>query len=155
MTSPTRVLLVLAVLFCCRTILALASADTPDCQGLKSEVVSKIAALTFDVVVEDVDLLGNTITAKSCCHVIPPSGSTGGAVYSGHLPPDAKPARYERLPVVPEARLKDKAMPPGVRATLRVDIRKGAMMVVGVEPSSNLERVGIDWLDAPAPKNGR
>ena len=161
MMSPARVPLVLAVALCCGAVLARpgASADAPVPRSVKGEAAGerpKSAALTFDVVVEDADLIGNTITARSYCHVIPPSGSAGGAVYSGHLPPGAKPARYERLPVMPEAGLKDKGLRPGARATLRVDIVKGgALVVVGVERPVEPERVGIDWLDAPAPKAGR
>jgi hypothetical protein len=105
--------------------------------------------------VEDVNLVGNTITARSYCYVIPPSGSTGGAVYSGSLPPGAKPARYERLPVMPGAGLKDKGLRPGMRATLRLDNVKSALVVVGIERSAEPERVGIDFLDAPSPKTGR
>jgi hypothetical protein len=105
-------------------------------------------ALAFDVVVEEVDLAGRTLTARSYCHVIPPSGSTGGAVYSGLLPPGAKPARFERLPVLPEAGLKDKRLRPGMRATLRLHTVKGAVVVVGVERVAGPERVGVDWLDA-------
>lgn len=159
MTSLTRTILALA--FCCGAALAPreASADERAWPGAKGEAAGERpgnAALTFDVVVEDVDLVGNTVTARSYCHVIPPSGSTGGAVYSGHLPPGAKPARYERLPVMPGTALKDKGLRPGVRATLRVDIVKGAaLVVVGVERPAEPERVGIDWLHAPARKAGR
>src|SRR5438067_5776882 len=101
MTSPIRTISVLTLAFCCGAALAPrgASADERARPGIKAEAVGerpRSAALPFDVVVEDVDLVGNTITARSYCHVIPPSGSTGGAVYFGSLPPGAKPARYER-----------------------------------------------------------
>jgi hypothetical protein len=161
MTSITRTISVLALAFCCGADPAPqgASADEPARPGVRGEAAGERSgrtALTFDVVVEEVDLVGNTITAKSYCHVIPPSGSTGGAVYSGTLPPGAKPARYERLPVMPGAGLKDKGLRPGMRATLQVDLVKGAaLVVIGVERPVEPERVGIDWLDAPAPKAGR
>src|SRR5262249_48870646 len=106
MTPPARLLIVLAVASCCGAVPVRpgASADAGERPG---------GALTFDVVVEEVDLAGNTLTARAYRHVIPPSGSTGGAVFSGHLPPGAKPARYERLPVMPGAGLRDKGLRPG------------------------------------------
>jgi hypothetical protein len=111
----------------------------------------KTGGLTLDVVLEDVDLAGNTLTARAYHHVIPPSGSAGGVVYSGHLPPGAKPARYERLPVMPKADLKNRTLRPGMRVTLRLEVtRGGAPVVTGAERNSEPERVGIDWLDAPA-----
>lgn len=161
MTSLTRTISVLALAFCCGAALAprRASADERARPGIKREAARerpRSAVLTFDVVVEDVDLVGNTITARSYCHVIPPSGSTGGAVYSGSLPLGAKPARYERLPVMPEVGLKDMGLRLGMRATLRLEIVKSAaLVVVGVERRVEPERVGIDWLDAPASKAGR
>jgi hypothetical protein len=160
MTPAARLLLVLAMASCCGAVLVrrVASADEPATRGVPGHAGERRgrAALTFDVVVEEVDLAGNSITARSYCHVIPPSGSTGGALYCGHLPPGAKPSRYERLPVMPQARLKGKGLRPGMRATLRLDTVKGAaLVVVGVERAAEPERVGVDWLDAPAPKAGR
>jgi hypothetical protein len=156
MTLLARLLLVLALASCCGVapVRRGASAGEPALRGGPGGAGERPGgALTFDVVVEEVDLVGNTLTARSYPYVIPPSGSAGGAVYSGHLPPGAKPARYERLPVMPEAGLKDKGLRPGARATLRVGTVKGAaLVVVGVEPAAEPERVGIDSLDAPAPK---
>lgn len=161
MTPLIRTISVLALSFCFGAALAPpgVAADERARPGVKGEAAGerpRSAALTFDVVVEDVDLVGNTITARSYCHVNPPSGSTGGVVYFGSLPPGAKPARYERLPVMPGAGLKDKGLRPGMRATLRLDIVKNAaVVVVGVQRPVEPERVGIDWLDASASKAGR
>jgi hypothetical protein len=160
MTPSARLLLVLAMASCCGAVLVRwgASADQPAPRAVPGDGGERRggAALTFEVVVEDVDVAGNTITARAYRHVIPPSGSTGGAVYSGHLPPGAKPSRYERLPVMPQAGLKNKGLRPGMRATLRMDTAEGAaLVVVGIERADGPERVGVDWLDAPAHKAGR
>lgn len=109
-------------------------------------------ALAFDVVLEDVNLTNKTLTARTYSHLIPPSGSTGGSVYHGHLPPGVKPARYERIPVMPEAEMKDKGLRSGMRATLRLGIVKGTLVVVGVERRLDPEKIGIDFLDAPTAK---
>jgi hypothetical protein len=161
MTPLIRTNSVLALAFCCGAALVVPGVSAgerarPDVKDEAAGERPRSAALTFDVVVEDVDLVGNTITARSYCHVNPPSGSIGGVVYSGCLPPGAKPTRYERLTVMPGAGLKDKGLRPGMRATLRLDIVKSAaVVVVGVERPVEPERIGIDWLDAPAPKAGR
>src|SRR5688572_24363558 len=99
--------------FCC----AAAHMVRPACadeRGKKDETGK--SGITFEAVLEAVD--GNTVTARAQQHVIPPSGSIGGTVYSGHLPVGAKAARYERLPVMPEAGLRDKALRPGMRVSL-------------------------------------
>src|SRR5262245_37890892 len=160
MTPHTRLLLVLTIASCCGAALLRPgpSADEPAPQSVPAKAGERPAgaALTFEVVVEEVDLNGNTLTARAYRHVNPPNGTTGGAVYSGHLPPGAKPSRYERLPVMPQAGLKDKGLRPEMRATLRMDTVKGAALaVVGIERADGPERVGIDWLDAPAPKKRR
>jgi hypothetical protein len=157
MKLPAGTLLVLATTLCCGASLIQprASADKPAPQGVKGDTEQpRSAAIAFDVTVEEVDLARNTLTATSYCHVIPPSGRAGGAVFFGNLPPGAKPARYERLPVMPEAGLKEKGLRRGMRATLRLAIVKGAAVVVRVEPVTDPERLGIDWLDAPAPPVG-
>src|SRR5262245_66385896 len=110
MTPPARLLLVLAVASSCGAVLVRwgTLADQPAPRLAPGDAGERPGgALTFDAVVEEVDLAGNTLSARAYRHVIPPSGSAGGAVYSGHLPPGAKPARYERLPGMPRAGRKD------------------------------------------------
>jgi hypothetical protein len=63
--------------------------------------------LTVEVVLEQVNAAKGIITARACGYLITPKGSVGGAVFTdasgGHLA--TKVARFERLPVMPEARM--------------------------------------------------
>ena len=142
-------------MFAALFFLALAAAGPGPAPAGKRATPAQKGGLTFDVVLEEVDLAGNTVTARAYCHVIPPSGSAGGAVYRGSAPPGARLARYERLPVMPSAGLRDKRLRPGERVTLRLGTPKsGALVVIDVERHSGFERVGMDWLDAQPAKEG-
>src|SRR5262245_56017714 len=104
----TRMLGMLAIVVgCCCAAAQVGRPASADERGKRVEgEAPKNGGITFEAVLEKVD--GNTITARAYHHVIPPSGSTGGAVYSGHIPAGANAARYERLPVMSEAGIKDK-----------------------------------------------
>src|SRR5262245_23418647 len=137
MTRTTRTIMAVALaLTSCGGVGLLprwASADERPGRGKPSDSGRggpRAGGLRLDVVLEDVDLAGNTLTARASSHVIPPSGSAGGVVCFGHLPPGAKAARYERLPVMPEAGLKRKGLRAGMRVTLRLDTVKGGALVV-------------------------
>src|SRR4051794_18708426 len=150
----TRMLGALAVVVaCCCAAAQMSRPASADERGKKVDGENpKNGGITFEAVLEEVD--GNTITARAYHHVIPPSGSAGGMVYSGHLPDGAKAARDERLPVMPEAGIKDKKLRHGMRVNLTLDTIKGGVLVVtGVEERTDLERIGVDAIDAP--KGGR
>jgi hypothetical protein len=116
----------------------------------------KSAGLLLHVVLEEIDLVGKTLTARPFSHVIPPSGSTGGAVYNGCAPPGAKAARYVRLPILPEARLQSKRLRTGMWVTLRLRVVEGgALVVVAAEETREPARVGINYIDAPGPMGNR
>ncbi|MFO0802467.1 MAG: hypothetical protein U0791_05010 [Gemmataceae bacterium] len=106
------------------------------------------AGITFEAVVEKLE--SDAITLKAYHHVVPPSGTSGGAVHSGNVPAGAKAARFERLPVMPEAKLQDKKLRSGARVNVTLDTLKGgALVVIGLEERTDPERIGVDWLDAP------
>lgn len=111
-------------------------------------------AIAVDVVIEEVDLSANTITARATTHVVPPHGRVGGAVFmmgTTDSPHKDKAMEFVRLPVMPEARIQDKKLKAGLHAILRLEMmRPGSLVVVGIEEFRGLERIGVDWLDAPA-----
>ena len=118
--------------------------------------VAESGRLTLDVVLEGVDLAGNTLTARPYCQVVPPSGTTGGMVYTGHQPPGVKATKYERLPVMPEAGLQGKGLRPGMWVTLRLGVLEGgALVVLAVEENRGCQRVGINSIDAPKKPGAR
>jgi hypothetical protein len=111
--------------------------------------------ISLDVVIEEVDFSANTITARATIHVLPPHDHVGGQVSmtgtTGVRQDQA--TKYVRLPVMPEARLKDKKPKPGLHAILRLEmLRQGSLVVVGIEEFTGVERIGVDWLDAPGTK---
>jgi hypothetical protein len=113
------------------------------------------SVITFDVVLEEVDLAANTISARATAYVFPPHGQVGGSVsMRGTMDGSdlGKATKLVRLPVMPEANLK--RLQAGTHAILQLGvIRQGALVVVGIEEFAGAERIGIDWLDAPRPKD--
>ena len=114
-------------------------------------------AMTVDVVLEEVDLAANTISARATTYCVPPHDQVGGAVFSmGTLdtPDKDKATRLVRLPVMPEAKIKKKGLQAGAHAILHLGVsRQGALVVVGIDKFSGPERIGVDWLDAPRTKD--
>ena len=114
-------------------------------------------AIAVDVVLEEVDLAANTISARATTYLVPPHGSVGGAVFSmGTLdtPDKDKATRLVRLPVMAEAHIKEKGLQAGAHAILRLGVsRQGALIVLGIDKFSGPERIGMDWLDAPRTKD--
>jgi hypothetical protein len=105
--------------------------------------------LAVEVVLEQVDVAAGTVTATACDFVIPPKGSAGGAVFVGHQ--REKATRFERLPVMSEAKLDSRGLRTGDRVILRLGVvSRGALAVVGMEQASAIERIGVEWLDAPS-----
>jgi hypothetical protein len=119
---------------------------------------SKKGGICVDVVIEEVDLAANTITARATHYVVPPHGHVGGAVFvtgTTGPPHKGKATRFVRLPVMPEANLKGKKPKAGLRAVLRLEmLRPGSLVVVGIEELTGAERIGVEWLDAPGTKAG-
>ncbi|MBV9125175.1 MAG: hypothetical protein JO112_17605 [Planctomycetes bacterium] len=127
-------------------------------QAEPKEANSRKNLITIEVVLEDVDLAANTVTARAVAYVIPPHDRVGGAVFLGAdlLPPGAKATRFSHLPVMPQAQLQAKGLKAGMRATLRVEvIPPGTLVVVGIDKFLGVERIGVEWLDAPAPNHGK
>ena len=112
-------------------------------------------AIALDVVLEEVDVAANTISARATTYVVPPHGQVGGAVFSlGTLdtPDKDKATRLVRLPVMPEADIR--RLQAGAHVVLRLGVsRQGAVVVVGIDKFSGLERIGVDSLDAPGTKD--
>jgi hypothetical protein len=137
----------------------LSAAERASCgkraKGTKAK--DKNNAIAVDVVLEEVDLAANTISARATTYLVPPHGGVGGAVFSmGTLdtPDKDKATRLVRLPVMPEAKLKGKGLQAGAHAVLHLSAsRQGTLVVVGIDRSSELERIGVDWLDAPRTKD--
>jgi type II secretory pathway pseudopilin PulG len=111
------------------------------------------SVITLDVVLEEVDLAANTVSAMATTYVVPPHGQVGGAVFSlGTLdtPDKDKTTRLVRLPVMPVANIKEKGLQAGAHAVLRIGVsRQGALVVVGINKFNGLERIWVDGLDAP------
>lgn len=116
--------------------------------------------ISVDVVVEEVNLSANTITARSTLHVIPPHDNVGGVVYATGTTDAHKDqaTKYVRLPVMPQAKLTKNKPKVGQRAILRLELlQQGsgfALVVVGIDEFTGLERIGVNWLDAPGAKVG-
>jgi hypothetical protein len=118
---------------------------------------NKKDGICVDVVIEAVDFSANTITARGTIHVVPPHDNVGGQVsMTGTTGPHKdKATKYVRLPVMPEANLKDKKPKAGLHAILRLEmLRQGSLVVVGIEGLTGAERIGVEWLDAPGTKAG-
>ena len=113
--------------------------------------------MTVDVVLEEVDLAANTISARATTYLVPPHGQVGGAVFSmGTLdtPDKDKATRLVRLPVMPEANIREKGLQTAAHAILHLAVsQQGALMVVGIDKFSGPERIGMDWLDASRTKD--
>lgn len=116
-------------------------------------------AIAVDVVIEDVDLSANTISARATNYVVPPHGNVGGAVFmmgTADSPHKEKATRFVRLPVMPEANIKNEKVKAGLRAILRLEVmRRGPLVVVGIEESTGPEKVGVEWLDAIGTEGGK
>jgi hypothetical protein len=124
--------------------------------GPPVEDQQKKSGLTIDVVLESIDLEANTLSVKAYHHVIPPTEKAGGSVNVGNTPAGVKETRYERLPVMPAAGMKDLKLRSGMHVILRLDtIKGGAVAVVEVTVPTEPERIGVDWLDAATAKGGR
>ena len=115
------------------------------------------SVITLDVVLDEVDLAANTISARTTTYVVPPHGQVGGSVLTmGTLdtPDKDKATRLVRLAVMPEANLKEKKLEAGTHAILQLGmIRQGALVVARIDEFGGAERIGIDWLDASRTKD--
>jgi len=118
----------------------------------ETKAATENSVITLDVVLEEVDLAANTISARATTYVVPPHGQVGGSVFTmGTLdtPDKDKATRLVRLAVMPEANLKEKKLEAGTHAILQFGvIRQGALVVTGIDEFGGAERIGIDWLDA-------
>ena len=118
----------------------------------EATVTPENSVITLDVVLDEVDLAANTISARTTTYVVPPHGQVGGSVFSlGTLdtPDRDKATKLLRLPVMPEANLKEKKLEAGTHAILHLGvIRQGALVVARIDEFGGAERIGIDWLDA-------
>ncbi len=66
-----------------------------------------------------------------------------------------KATKYVRLPVMPEAKLKERKPKAGLHAILRLEmLRQASLVVVGIEEFTGAERIGVEGLDAPGTKEG-
>lgn len=119
----------------------------------------KKVTISVDVVLEDVNRSANTISARSTVYVVPPHGDVGGAVYidgTTDSPRKKKTTKFVNLPVMPSANLKASKLKAGQHAILQLEVlSQGALVVVGVEEFSGLEKIGVEWLDAPRTKGGK
>jgi hypothetical protein len=143
-------------------VLALATHAIPAAEQTTLAPKTKAAqgkkdGVCIDVMIEDVDLSANTITAVSTVYVVPPHDNVGGQMFmTGTTGSHRNQAtEFVRLPVMPEARLWKENPKAGMHAILRLELlRHGALVVVGIEEFTEAERIGIDWLDAPGATNG-
>jgi RNA polymerase sigma factor (sigma-70 family) len=117
--------------------------------------------ISVDVVIEEVDRSANTVTARSTLYVRPPHGNVGGLVFStgttgSH---DDKVTKYVRLPVMPQAKLSEKKTKAGDHVILRLELLQEnsclTLTVVGIEEFTDLERIGVNSLDAPSTKGDK
>lgn len=131
--------------------------STTELAGVAKTAKDENDTMSVDVVLEEVDLTGNTISARATTYVVPPHGQVGGAVFMrGALdaPDKNKATRLVRLPVMPEAKIKEKALQAGAHAILHLGVsRQGVLVVVGIDKFSGPERIGVDWLDTPRTKD--
>ncbi len=112
----------------------------------------KKTAISVDVVIEEVDLSANTINARATSYVVPPHGNVGGAVFMTGTTDSKKDqaTKFVRLPVMPEANIKDKKLKAGLHAIIQLQMmRNGSLVVVGIAEFTGVERIGVDKLDAP------
>lgn len=113
-----------------------------------------------DAVIEAVDVSANTVTARSTLYVIPPHDNVGGAVFEAGSTDSHKDnaTKYVRLPVMPQTELVEKKPQVGQRVILRLELlQQGshvALVVTGIEEFTGVERIGVDWLDAPGTNGG-
>jgi hypothetical protein len=116
-------------------------------------------AIAVDVVIEDVDISANTITARATDYVVPPHGNVGGAVFrmgTTDSPHKERATRFVRLPVMPEAKLQNQKVKRGLHAILRLEVmRRGPLVVVGIEQHDGPEKVGVESLDAVGTEDGK
>jgi hypothetical protein len=139
--------------------LLLADKVLADEQGgaLKNEVKrdGKQRSISVDVVIEEVDLAANTVTARSTLYVIPPHDDVGGMVFMTGTSDSHKDqaTKYVRLPVMPPAKLREKKPKVGQLAKLRLDLLEQdstfTFVVVGIDEITGPERIGVNGLDAP------
>src|SRR5262245_14986316 len=117
---------------------------------------NKQDSICVEVVIEEVDLSANTITARGTIHVVPPHDNVGGLVFmAGTTDGQDKATKYVRLPVMPEANLKGRKPKAGLHAILRLKmLLQGSLVVVGIEEFTGAERIGVEGLDAPGTKSG-
>jgi len=115
---------------------------------------NKKDGICVDVVIEEVDFSTNTITARSTVYIIPPHDNVGGAVFKTGTTDSHqdKATKYVRLPVMPQAKLTEKKPKAGQHAILRLELLQQGLVVVGIEAFTGLERIGVDWPDAPRTK---
>jgi hypothetical protein len=113
-------------------------------------------SICVDVVIEEVDFSANTITARSTVYIVPPHDNVGGAVFKTGTTDSHqdKATKYFRLPVMPQAKLTEKKPKAGQHAILRLELLHQGLVVDGIEAFTGLERIGVDWLDAPRTKKG-
>ena len=116
----------------------------------KADQADQQHAIAVDVVIEDLDLAANTITARATQHVIPPHDKVGGAVFmigTTDSPHKHHATKFVRLPVMPPTDLKK--LRTGLHVILRLEmLRPGCMVVVGIEELTKPEKIGVEWLDA-------
>ncbi len=124
----------------------------------ESKAKKDTGTIAVNVVIEEVDLSANTITARATTYVVPPHGKVGGAVFMMGTTDSHKnkATRFVRLPVMPEANIKGEKLKVGLHATLQIRMmRQGSLVVVGIQEFSGFEKVGVDWLDAPGTKGSK
>src|SRR5262245_51033342 len=120
----------------------------------ESSKENKKDSICVDVVLEEVDFSANTITARSTVYFIPPHDNVGGAVFKTGTTDSHqdKATKYVRLPVMTQAKLTEKKPKAGQHAILRLELLQQGLVVVGIEAFTGLERIGVDWPDAPRRK---
>ena len=131
---------------------------SPDEEAKAKKGKDKKDTIAVDVVLEEVDFSANTITARATTYVVPPHGSVGGSVFMMGTTDSNKDkaTKFVRLPVMSEANIKGKKLKAGLHVILQLEMmRQGALVVVGIEEFRGLEKVGVDWLDAPGTKGGK
>jgi hypothetical protein len=116
-------------------------------------------SVSVDVIIEEVSLSANIVTARSTSYVIPPHDGTGGAMLMIGATDCHKDqaTKYVRLPVMPQAKLAEKKPKVGQRVILRLELlqQEATLVVVGIDEFRGLERIGVNFLDAPGTKDGK
>jgi len=132
-------------------VIPAAERDSSQEAAQAEKVRGKRQAIAVDVVIEEIDFTGNTITARATEYVIPPHDNVGGIMFrtgttDGHKD---KATRFVRLPVMPEAELKNKNVKTGLHAILRLEmLPRGPLVVVGIDEYRGPERIGVESVDA-------